>query len=342
MKTLSLKRPDDWHIHLRDGIALERTVQDAAQAFSRVVVMPNLIPPIRTLKEAVNYRNRIISHAKSASFSPLMTLYLTDETDPVDLRQAKEQGIVGCKLYPQGATTNSEFGVTEIKKLYPVFEAMENAGLLLLLHGEVTDPRTDIFDREVIFIDTVLTKILQDFPKLKIVLEHITTKHAVEFVKQASSQLGATITAHHLWLNRNDLLSGGIKPHHYCLPVVKRESDRLALIQAAISGNSKFFLGTDSAPHAQSKKESACGCAGIYTGYHALPLYAEIFEAHDALEKLEGFASQFGADFYGLPHNTETVTLIKSPWIVPTTLPFLEDVPVIPFLADQILQWRLS
>ncbi|MFO1258589.1 MAG: dihydroorotase [Gammaproteobacteria bacterium] len=342
MNTMTIKRPDDWHIHLRDGIALERTVQDVAQTFQRAVVMPNLVPPIKTVRNALNYRATITSFTPAGSpFEPLMTLYLTDETEAMDLLQAKQQGVVACKLYPQGATTNSEFGVKNIESLYPILQVMSEQGLLLLLHGEITDPNTDIFDREKKFIDTILTKLLQDFPNLKIVLEHITTEHAVKFVKEASPQLAATITAHHLWLNRNDLLSGGIKPHHYCLPVVKRESDRLALIKAATSGNPKFFLGTDSAPHAQSKKESSCGCAGIYTAYHALPLYAEIFEIQGALDKLEGFASEFGADFYGFSHNQETVTLVRAPWVVPNELSFLEDGPVIPFLAGQTLQWRL-
>lgn len=340
MKTITLRKPDDWHIHLRADAALERTVFDAAQSFHRVVVMPNLVPPITTVEKAIQYRAQIKAAAKhSSAFDPLMTLYLTADTQPSDMLHAKAQGIVACKLYPQGATTNSAFGVSDIEALYPVFEAMSEAKLLLLLHGEVTDPKTDIFDREKLFIDTILTKLIAQFPNLKIILEHITTAHAVKFVTESSKQLAATITAHHLWLNRNDLLSGGVKPHHYCLPVVKRESDRLALIGAATSGDPRFFLGTDSAPHAQAQKESACGCAGIYTAYHALPLYAEIFDRENALDKLEDFASSFGADFYGLDRNTDTITLMNDEWVVPKTLPYL-DTPIIPFLAGQTLQWR--
>jgi dihydroorotase len=344
MKTITLRKPDDWHIHLRADTALERTVLDAAQTFHRVVVMPNLVPPVTTVEKAIQYRAQIKAAAtatakNSSAFEPLMTLYLTPDTQPSDMLHAKTRGIVACKLYPQGATTNSAFGVSDIEALYPVFEAMSEAGLLLLLHGEITDPKTDIFDREKLFIETVLTKLIAQFPNLKIILEHITTAHAVKFVKESSKQLAATITAHHLWLNRNDLLSGGIKPHHYCLPVVKRESDRLALIGAATSGDPRFFLGTDSAPHAQAQKESACGCAGIYTAYHALPLYAEIFDRENALDKLEDFASSFGADFYGLERNTDSITLINDPWIIPNTLPYLET-PIIPFLAGQTLQWR--
>ena len=342
MSNLTLKQPDDWHIHLREGAYLKNTVNDAARAFHRAVVMPNLATPITTVQAAIEYRDKILAaNTSDHDFTPLMTLYLTDNTDLNEFKNAKANGIVACKLYPQGATTNSAYGVTDVKKLYPVFEAMQAAGLLLLIHGEVIDPSVDIFDREKVFIESTLAQLLNDFPKLKIVLEHITTAFAADFVSQASEQLAATITAHHLWCNRNALLSGGIRPHYYCLPILKRETDRQALLKAATSGHSRFFIGTDSAPHAQHKKESACGCAGIYTALHAIPLYAQIFESMNALNRLEAFTSTNGPQFYGLPVNTQTITLKKSQWTVPESLNYGDDT-LIPFLAGETLDWSLA
>jgi dihydroorotase len=342
MRTLTLTRPDDWHIHLRDGSYLPRTVSDAAQQFHRAIVMPNLVPPVTNTHEAHSYRERILAARPAASdFDPLMVLYLTDTTDPAEMAVAKASGFVhACKLYPAGATTNSHSGVTDIQKIYRVIAAMEKAGLPLLLHGEVTDNHIDIFDREAIFIERTLQPLVRDFPALKIVLEHITTADAVDFVRSASNNVAATITAHHLLLNRNDMLAGGIRPHFYCLPILKRNTHQAALIRAATSGSSKFFLGTDSAPHAQHKKETACGCAGCYTALHALELYAEAFDQAGALDKLEGFASFYGADFYGLPHNTKKVTLIEKPQTVPDTLAF-GDETLIPLLAGNTLRWSL-
>ena len=339
---LTLTRPDDWHIHLRDGASLQRTVADAAKQFARTIVMPNLVPPVLNTEQALAYKQRILAACPSSvNFEPLMVLYLTDNTDPNEIAKAKAAGIKACKLYPAGATTNSDSGVTQLKKIYPVLDAMQKEGMHFLLHGEVTDSAIDIFDREKVFIDRNLKPLVQEFPGLKIVLEHITTADAAEFVAEAPSNVGATITAHHLLYNRNHMLAGGIRPHYYCLPILKRSTHQQALIKAATSGDPKFFLGTDSAPHAKDKKEAACGCAGSYTAYAAIELYAEAFEAANALDKLEGFASHFGPDFYGLPRNSDTITLVKKPWQAPETLP-LGDTQLVPLRAGEYLQWQLE
>lgn len=343
METLTIRQPDDFHIHLRDGNKLNRTVADAAKQFGRVLAMPNLLPPITTPTMALEYRNEIIRYIPThSSFAPYMTLYLTDNTTSAVIAEAaKDPFILACKLYPAGATTNSQNGVTDIKALYPTLEAMEKHGLVLCLHGEVTDAHIDVFDREAQFIEQILIPISKKFPQLNIVLEHITTKQAVEFIMQSSGNIAATITAHHLLLNRNDLLVGGIKPHYYCLPILKRHEHQQALIAAATSGNPKFFLGTDSAPHSIANKQSACGCAGIYTAHAAIELYASAFEMADALDKLENFASRFGAEFYGLPLNKKSITLIKKNWTVPNTLDF-GDEQLQPLLAGETLRWQLE
>lgn len=339
---LTLTRPDDWHIHLRDGTALTRTVGDAAQQFARAIVMPNLVPPVMDTEQAQAYKERILAaRPKDSQFEPLMVLYLTDNTDPAEIAIAKANGVTACKLYPAGATTNSASGVTDLKKIYPVLAAMQNAGMHFLLHGEVTDSAIDIFDREKVFLDRTFSQVVKDFPALKMVLEHITTADAAQFVAEAPNNVAATITAHHLLYNRNHMLAGGIRPHYYCLPILKRGTHQQALIKAATSGSPKFFLGTDSAPHAKDKKEAACGCAGSYTAYAAIELYAEAFEDAGALDKLEAFASHFGADFYGLPRNTDTITLIKQDWQVPDTLS-LGDQPLVPLRAGEILRWQLQ
>ncbi len=339
---ITLTRPDDWHIHLRDGIALTRTVSDAAQQFSRAIVMPNLVPPVMNTEQALAYKARIQAAAPAGSkFEPLMVLYLTDNTDPAEIAKAKAAGITACKLYPAGATTNSASGVTDLKKIYPVLEAMEKAGMHFLLHGEVTDSSIDIFDREKEFLDRTFSQVVQKFPELKMVLEHITTADAAAFVEAAPKNVAATITAHHLLYNRNHMLVGGIRPHYYCLPILKRSSHQQALIRAATSGNPKFFLGTDSAPHAKDKKEAACGCAGSYTAYAAIELYAEAFEDAGALDKLEAFASHFGPDFYNLPRNTDTITLLKKEWEVPAALDF-GDQTLVPLRAGETLRWQLQ
>lgn len=339
---LTITRPDDWHIHLRDGAALERTVADAARQFARTIVMPNLVPPVMNSAQAQAYRERIMAHApEGRQFEPLMVLYLTDNTSADDIRAARAAGVVAGKLYPAGATTNSDSGVTDLAHLYPALEAMQKEGMYLLIHGEVTDSSIDIFDREKTFLERSLSKVVDDFPELNIVLEHITTRDAAEFVQAARATVGATITAHHLLYNRNHMLAGGIRPHYYCLPILKRQSHQEALMAAATSGNPKFFLGTDSAPHAKSKKEAACGCAGSYTAYSAIELYAEAFDAAGALDKLEGFASHFGADFYGLPRNQETITLVKRPWQLPATLPYLDE-NIVPLCASETLNWQIK
>lgn len=339
---LTLTRPDDWHIHLRDGAALPHTVADAARTFGRAIIMPNLVPPVRNAVEAQTYRQRILAARPAGSrFEPLMVLYLTDQTSPEDIRQAKASGVVhAAKLYPAGATTNSDSGVTRIDNIFPVLESMAEHGLPLLLHGEVTRPEIDIFDREKAFIDEHLSRIVERFPTLKIVLEHITTADAARFVEQAPANVGATITAHHLLYNRNHMLVGGIRPHYYCLPILKRNTHQEALLDAATSGNRKFFLGTDSAPHARHAKEAACGCAGCYTAHAAIELYAEAFEQRNALDRLEAFASFHGPDFYGLPRNTEQVTLVRRDWQVPAQLPLGEH-SVIPLRAGDTLHWQL-
>ena len=342
MTQLTITRPDDWHIHLRDGVALNNTVADVARYFGRAICMPNLVPPVKTTQEALAYYARIKDATPSQSnFEPSMVLYLTDTTDAADIAIAKASGKVkAVKLYPAGATTNSHAGVTSLEKVYPVLEQMAEHGMPLLVHGEVTHADIDIFDREKVFIDTILMPLTQRFPSLKIVLEHITTADAVQFVQQSGDNIAATITAHHLLFNRNHMLVGGIRPHYYCLPILKRQSHQQALLTAAISGNPKFFLGTDSAPHAIGAKEAACGCAGSYTAHAAIELYAEAFEQMNALDKLEGFASLYGADFYGLPRNTDTITLVKEAWQVPDNYAFGQSV-VVPIKAGDSIAWRV-
>ena len=340
--TLTLIRPDDWHLHLRDGAAMQSVLPHTARQFARAIVMPNLKPPVTTVEAAHAYRQRILAAVPpGVDFEPLMTLYLTDNTPPAEIARARQSGFIhAVKYYPAGATTNSDSGVTDLHKAYPAIAAMEEHGVPLLLHGEVTDSDIDIFDREAVFIDRYLSKLIRDFPALKIVLEHITTQQAAEFVKTAPANIGATITVHHLLYNRNAMFRGGIRPHYYCLPILKRETHRQALIAAATSGNPKFFLGTDSAPHAQHTKEAPCGCAGIYTALTAIELYAEAFEQAGALNKLEAFASFYGADFYGLPRNTQKITLKKEPWTVPASLDMAND-KLIPLRAGETITWTL-
>lgn len=342
MQKLTLTRPDDWHIHLRDGEALASTVPDAARYFGRAIIMPNLVPPVLNADQALAYQQRILAQRPANSrFEPLMVLYLTDNTSAADIRSARAQGVVAAKLYPAGATTNSASGVTDIVRLCPVLEVMAEVGMLLLVHGEVTDAAIDIFDREKAFIDRTLLPLRQALPGLKIVMEHITTAEAADFVSGACHNTAATITAHHLLYNRNHMLAGGIRPHYYCLPILKRNSHQQALIAAATSANPRFFLGTDSAPHALDKKEAACGCAGCYTAHAAIELYAEAFEAAGALDKLEAFASHYGADFYGLPRNSDTITLVKDSWQLPEQLS-LGKQPLIPLRAGETLNWRVA
>lgn len=343
MKKLTITQPDDWHLHLRDNENMRAVLPDSAKRFARGIIMPNLAIPIRTVEEARSYRNRILTGLpEGASFEPLMTLYLTDNTLPSEIIAAKESGFIhGVKYYPAGATTNSASGVTDINKCTQVFSVMQEIGLPLLMHGEVTDSKVDIFDREAVFIERYLVKLVQSYPKLKIVMEHVTTKQGVEFVKNAHSGVAATLTAHHLLLNRNAIFKGGLRPHAYCLPVLKREEHRLALVAAATSANPKFFLGTDSAPHPSRIKESACGCAGMYTSHAGIELYAEAFEEVNALDKLEGFASFFGPDFYNLPRNSKTITLVKEQWPVPQNFPFHTDT-LVPFRAGELIPWRLE
>jgi dihydroorotase len=340
LDTLSLARPDDWHLHLRDGAALAAVLPHTARQFARAIVMPNLRPPVTTAEQALAYRQRILAALpEGMTFEPLMTLYLTDNTPPHEIIRAKAAGVVALKLYPAGATTNSDAGVTDLRKTYATLEAMQREGLLLLVHGEVTDPEVDIFDREAVFIDRVMQPLRRDFPELKVVFEHITTAEAAQYVADASGPTAATLTAHHLLYNRNALFTGGLRPHYYCLPVLKKERHRLALLKAATSGSPRFFLGTDSAPHAAALKEqSVCG-AGCYTAPAALELYAEAFESAGALDRLEGFASFHGADFYGLPRNSGTVTLVRQPWTLPETLPF-GDALIKPLRAGETLNWK--
>lgn len=340
---LTITRPDDWHLHLRDGAALAAVLPDTARQFARAIVMPNLRPPVTTTLLAEAYRTRVLEALpEGVQFEPLMTLYLTDNTPPQEIAQAKASGFVhGVKLYPAGATTNSDSGVTDLAKCAKTLAEMEKQGMPLLIHGEVTDANVDVFDREKVFIERHLIKLLKDFPGLKVVLEHITTADAADFVQAAPKNVAATLTAHHLLMNRNDMFTGGIRPHHYCLPVLKRETHRQALVKAAVSGSPKFFLGTDSAPHARHTKEASCGCAGMYTAHTAIELYAEAFEAANALDKLEAFASFYGADYYGLPRNTDTITLSKTSWQVPEKLPFGAD-ELIPLRAGQTLTWKME
>jgi len=339
---LTLTRPDDWHLHVRDGAALASVVPHTARQFGRAIIMPNLQPPVTTTTQALTYRERILSAVPvGVDFTPLMTLYLTDNTTPDDINAAKASGLIqAVKLYPAGATTHSDAGVTDISKTYGVLETMEQQGLPLLVHADVTDAGVDVFDREKAFIDQHLEPLTVRFPSLKVVLEHVTTREGIDFVESTADNVAATLTAHHLLLNRNAMFKGGLQPHAYCLPVLKRETHRRALLEAAISGKRKFFLGTDSAPHARNRKESACGCAGIYTAYAALELYAQIFEAAGALDKLEAFASHFGADFYGLPRNEGTITLEKRDWQVPDSYP-LGDSELVPLFAGETLHWQL-
>jgi len=342
MTTLTITRPDDWHIHLRDGVQLKDTVRDVSRYMGRAIIMPNLVPPVMNTEQAQAYRQRIMDQQPQGNFEPLMVLYLTDNTTPDEIKKAKATGqIFAAKLYPAGATTNSDSGVTSIKNVYPALKAMQDEGMLLLIHGEVTDSSIDIFDREKIFIDSILKEVVNDFPELKIVLEHITTKDAAEFVASAGDNVAATITAHHLLYNRNHMLAGGIRPHFYCLPILKRNIHQEALIKAAISGSKKFFLGTDSAPHMKHAKEAACGCAGSYTAHAAIELYAEAFEEAGALDKLEAFASFNGPDFYGLPRNTDSITLEKESWDVPATYP-LGDSQVVPIRAGEQISWKVK
>jgi dihydroorotase len=344
MTWLTLTRPDDWHLHLRDGDMLRAVLPDTARRFARAMVMPNLDPPVRTVEEARAYRGRILAALPAGlSFEPLMTLYLTDHTSPEEIVRAAGSGFVyGVgEAFLAGATTNAQWGLSDFARCDAVFAAMEQAGLPLLLHGEVTDPEVDVFDRERVFIERHLRRIVKCFPRLKVVLEHITTREAVAFVEAAGPNVAATITAHHLLLNRNAMFAGGIRPHAYCLPVLKRETHRRALAAAATSGNPKFFLGTDSAPHPRRAKESACGCAGLYTAHAGIELYAEVFEQASALDQLEAFTSFHGPDFYGLPRNRDTVTLVKQTWRVPPEIDLGREF-LVPFRAGEIVQWKLT
>lgn len=340
MNELTLTRPDDWHLHFRDGDILRDVVPHTARQFARAIVMPNLKPPVTTTDMAGAYRQRILAAVpEGTNFEPLMVLYLTDNTTPDEIRRAAESGFVhGVKLYPAGATTNSDAGVTDIRRCMPALEAMQAHGLPLLIHGEVTDGDIDVFDREAVFIDRILQPLRRDLPGLKVVFEHITTREAAHYVRDAEGSIAATLTAHHLLYNRNAIFKGGIRPHYYCLPILKRETHRLALIEAATSGNPRFFLGTDSAPHPKGLKEHACGCAGCYTALHAMELYAQVFDDAGALDKLEAFASFYGPDFYGLPRNTGTITLRRESWTVPDELP-MGGTSVVPLDAGTALRW---
>lgn len=339
---LTLTRPDDWHLHVRDDEILKDVVPATAACFGRAIIMPNLVPPVTTTDAALAYRERILAQAGDTGFQPLMTLYLTETTTPETIREAKAAGVVAAKLYPAGATTNSDSGVKDIRNIYPVLEAMAECGMLLLVHGEVTDADIDIFDREKVFLDRVLAPTMAAFPNLKVVLEHITTADSAEFVQQHSGDnLAATLTPQHLMYNRNHMLVGAIRPHLYCLPILKRNRHQQALRDAVASGDKRFFLGTDSAPHAKDRKEAACGCAGCYSAYGAIGLYADIFEELGILDKLEAFASFNGADFYDLPRHTDTVTLVRDPWTMPEQLP-LAGGHIVPLKAGETVNWRLA
>jgi dihydroorotase len=342
-ETIQLTRPDDWHVHLRDGEAMASVVGATARQFARAIVMPNLKPPVVTVAQAKAYRERILAALPAGSkFEPLMTLYLTDNTRPGEIAKARQSGFVkAVKYYPAGATTNADAGVTDIRRCDAVLEAMQGEGVPLLVHGEVTDPEVDVFDREAVFLERMLAPLVKRFPGLKVVLEHITTHEAAAFVERSGENVAATITAHHLLMNRSAIFAGGLRPHHYCLPVLKREPHRRALVKAATSGSPKFFLGTDTAPHARGAKEASCGCAGIYTAHAALELYAEAFEAAEDLDRLEAFASHFGPDFYGLPRNEAKVKLEKSEWEVPADYPLGRGV-VVPLRAGERLAWRFK
>ncbi len=342
LQEITLTRPDDWHLHVRDGQALKTVVPHTAAQFARAIIMPNLRPPVTTAAQAMAYRERISAAVPFGSeFQPLMTLYLTDNMPPAEIVRAKQAGVVAVKLYPAGATTNSDAGVTQLNRTYKTLEAMQREGLPLLVHGEVADPAVDVFDREAVFLETQLIPLRRDLPELKIVVEHITTREAAQYVRDVDGFVAATVTAHHLLFNRNALFTGGIRPHYYCLPVLKREAHRLALVEAATSGNPKFFLGTDSAPHPAHLKEHASGCAGCYTAHAALELYAEAFDSAGALDRLEAFASFHGADFYGLPRNRGTVTLRRETWTPPETFPF-GDAQLKPLRSGEALAWRLA
>jgi len=343
MTHIEIQIPDDWHLHFRDGDMLNETVPATARCFKRAIVMPNLVPPVTNAKMVEEYCQRILDACPEGSdFEPLMTLYLTNETTSEDIVEAKQVGTVAAKLYPAGATTNSDAAVKSLDALFPIFEEMEKQGMLLLIHGEVTDNHIDIFDREKEFIDRHLNRIVAAFPELKIVFEHITTKDAVEFVLAAKDNVAATITPQHLLLNRNDLLVGGIRPHNYCLPVLKRNIHQQALREIVATGNKKFFLGTDSAPHEKGKKESSCGCAGCYSAWSAIELYAQVFDELGVLDKLEGFASHYGADFYGLPRNDGTITLVKEDWTIPEQIILPNGNPIVPFFAGKKCTWKLK
>jgi len=341
--SITITRPDDWHLHLRDGATMASVLPHTARQFARAIVMPNLKPPVTTTAQALAYRDRILAALPPGmAFEPLMTLYLTDNTAPEEIMRAKESGLIhAVKLYPAGATTNSDAGVTDLRKCYRALEAMQQVGMPLLVHGEVTDQEIDIFDREAVFIDRVMMPLRSDMPELKVVFEHITTQDAAQYVQEAGQHTAATITAHHLLYNRNEIFKGGIRPHYYCLPVLKRETHRKALVQAAISGSGKFFLGTDSAPHARNTKEHACGCAGCYTALHAMELYAQAFDRANALDKLEGFASLHGPDFYGLPRNSGTITLVRQSWTLPGELPMGEST-VVPLNGGETMDWAMA
>ncbi|WP_370257277.1 dihydroorotase [Marinobacter nauticus] len=341
-RQITITRPDDWHLHVRDGDILNDVVPATAACFGRAIIMPNLVPPVTDANAAMAYRDRILAAARGTDFQPLMTLYLTESTTAETIREAKAAGVVAAKLYPAGATTNSASGVTDIRNIYPVLEAMADCGMLLLVHGEVTDSDIDIFDREKVFLERVLAPTLTAFPSLRVVLEHITTADSAEFVRShQGNNLGATLTPQHLMYNRNHMLVGGIRPHLYCLPILKRNKHQQALREAVASGDPRFFLGTDSAPHAKDKKEAACGCAGCYSAYGAIGLYADIFEELGILDKLEAFASFNGADFYGLPRNTDTVTLVREPWTMPENLP-LAGGGIVPLKAGETVNWRMA
>jgi dihydroorotase len=341
MDKITLIQPDDWHLHVRNGAVLETVIAHTARQFARAIIMPNLKPPVATVDQALNYRQEILHALPSGStFNPLMTLYLTNAMTKDEVKKAAEsEHIHAFKLYPAGATTNSDSGVSDLKAIYPILETMEQLDIPLLIHGEVTDNDCDIFDREKVFVESSLNDIVKNFPDLRVVAEHVTTKEAVDFVLSASNKVAATITPQHLLFNRNAILAGGIRPHHYCLPIIKRERHRQALVTVATSGNPKFFLGTDSAPHLTNTKETSCGCAGCYSAHAALELYAEVFELANALDKLEGFASFFGADFYQLPRNTNTITLQKQSWTVPGSYQ-VHDETITPLKANEILNWK--
>ncbi|CAN7614477.1 dihydroorotase [Pseudoduganella sp. LjRoot289] len=341
--SITIIRPDDWHLHLRDGATMASVLPHSARQFGRAIVMPNLKPPVTTVAAAAAYRGRILAALPAGmSFEPLMTLYLTNNTDPDEIRRAADSGFVhAVKLYPAGATTNSDAGVTDLKNCYKALEVMQELDLPFLVHGEVTDPEVDVFDREAVFIERVMRPLRKDFPELKVVFEHITTRQAAEYVAEAEGPIAATITAHHLLYNRNEIFKGGIRPHYYCLPILKREEHRLALMTAATSGDERFFLGTDSAPHAQGAKENACGCAGCYTALHAMELYAEAFERAGALDKLEAFASLNGPAFYNLEPNAGTITLRREQWTLPATLP-LAELEVVPLNAGETINWKMA